>query len=74
MDLSEVTFCDTTGLHVMLDVDRPARQAGTSLVLTALSRPVARLLRLSGVQDVLTVRPDHTRAAGGRTRGGCCGA
>lgn len=62
VDLSAVTFCDTTGLHILLDLHRRALQAGKSLVLTALSRPVARLLRLSGVQHVLTVRSWPTPA------------
>ncbi|MGT2526051.1 STAS domain-containing protein [Streptomyces nojiriensis] len=61
VDLSAVTFCDTTGLHVLLGLDRLALEAGKSLVLTALSRPVARLLHVSGVRHVLTVRawPPH---------------
>ncbi len=55
VDLSAVTFCDTTGLHILLDLDQLALETGKTLVLTALSRPVARLLRLSGVQHMLTV-------------------
>ncbi|MCF3179956.1 anti-sigma factor antagonist [Streptomyces polychromogenes] len=56
IDLAGVTFCDSSGLHVLLDVDQLAVQAGKTLVLTALSRPVARLLHMSGVERVLTVR------------------
>ncbi|MFE4633594.1 STAS domain-containing protein [Streptomyces sp. NPDC056773] len=56
VDLSAVTFCDSSGLHVLLDLNRLALEAGKSLVLTALSRPVARLLRLTGTQHTLTVR------------------
>ncbi|MFE3286924.1 STAS domain-containing protein, partial [Streptomyces sp. NPDC059233] len=55
VDLSAVTFCDTTGLHILLDLNRLALETGKSLALTALSRPVARLLHVSGVQQVLTV-------------------
>ncbi|MFD0268552.1 STAS domain-containing protein [Streptomyces sp. NPDC127106] len=55
IDLAAVTFCDSSGLHVLLDLDRLALQTGKTLVLTALSRPVARLLRLAGAQRVLTV-------------------
>ncbi|WP_185893872.1 STAS domain-containing protein [Streptomyces sp. WAC05950] len=55
VDLAAVTFCDSSGLHVLLDLDREAKQAGKSLVLTALSRPVARLLRITGAEQVLTV-------------------
>ncbi|RSS68507.1 STAS domain-containing protein [Streptomyces sp. WAC06614] len=66
VDLSEITFCDTTGLHILLDLDELARHAGKSLVLTALSRPVARLLYLSGVQQLLTVRACTIPARRGR--------
>lgn len=55
VDLAAVTFCDSSGLRVLLDVNQLARQAGKSLVLTALSRPVARLLRITEAQRVLTV-------------------
>ncbi|MEW2412491.1 STAS domain-containing protein [Streptomyces sp. NPDC046866] len=57
VDLAAVTFCDSTGLHVLLELNELAVQAGKTLVLTALSPPVARLLHLSGVERVLTVRP-----------------
>ncbi|MFJ7157032.1 STAS domain-containing protein [Streptomyces sp. NPDC101118] len=56
IDLAAVTFCDSSGLHVLLDVDQLAVQAGKTLVLTAFSPPVARLLHLSGAEQVLTVR------------------
>ncbi|MFI1660439.1 STAS domain-containing protein [Streptomyces sp. NPDC020472] len=54
VDLAALTFCDSAGLHVLLDVHQQALQAGKSLALTALSRPVARLLRITGTQEVLT--------------------
>ena len=56
IDLSAVTFCDSQGLHVLSDLNREARKAGKTLVLTALSRQVARLLRVTRAQHVLTVR------------------
>ncbi|MFJ9825016.1 STAS domain-containing protein [Streptomyces sp. NPDC101160] len=56
IDLAAVTGCDNAGLQVLLDLNRLALQAGKSVVLTALSRPVARLLRVSGAQRLLTVR------------------
>ncbi|MFJ8209365.1 STAS domain-containing protein [Streptomyces sp. NPDC096033] len=56
VDLSAVTFCDSSGLHILLDLHRRALSAGKTFVLTAPSRPVARLLRLSGAEQVLTVR------------------
>ncbi|GAA0290565.1 hypothetical protein GCM10010302_31400 [Streptomyces polychromogenes] len=56
IDLAGVTFCDSSGLHVLLEVDQRARADGKTVVLTALSRPVARLLHVCGVEGVLTVR------------------
>ncbi|MFE1786902.1 STAS domain-containing protein [Streptomyces sp. NPDC059525] len=54
--MTGVTFCDGSGLHALLDVDQLAGQAGKTLALTALGPPVARLLHMSGVERVLTVR------------------
>ncbi|KJY28552.1 STAS domain-containing protein [Streptomyces katrae] len=56
IDMAGVTFCDSSGLHALLDVDQLAMQAGKTLALTALRPPVARLLHMSGVERVLTVR------------------
>ncbi|MET3984346.1 STAS domain-containing protein [Streptomyces sp. PvR034] len=54
LDLSAVTFCDSSGLHVLLDLHKLATEAGKSFVLTAVSRPVAHLLQLTGIQRLLT--------------------
>ncbi|MFI2735943.1 STAS domain-containing protein [Streptomyces sp. NPDC018711] len=56
IDLSGVTFCDCSGLHVLLRLNRLARHAGKTLVLTALGPRVARLLELTGTHHVFTVR------------------
>ncbi|MEU6311693.1 anti-sigma factor antagonist [Streptomyces sp. NPDC047014] len=56
VDLAAVTICDSSGLHVLLDMHQLALDVGKTLVLTALSRSVARLLHITGAQDVLTVR------------------
>ncbi|MFD7631844.1 STAS domain-containing protein [Streptomyces sp. NPDC059851] len=37
IDLAAVTFCDSSGLHVLLDLDRLALQTGKTLVRTALA-------------------------------------
>ncbi|MFI5987748.1 STAS domain-containing protein [Streptomyces sp. NPDC051555] len=54
LDLSGVTFCDSSGLHVLLDLHKLATESGKSFVLTAVSRPVAHLLQLTGIQQTLT--------------------
>ncbi|MCX5195420.1 STAS domain-containing protein [Streptomyces sp. NBC_00249] len=63
VDLSQVTFCDSSGLDVLLYVNRLAAETGKSLVLTALSRPVARLLDLTGTLEVFAVRDGPVSAA-----------
>ncbi|WP_086824526.1 STAS domain-containing protein [Streptomyces sp. NRRL B-24572] len=80
IDLAAVTFCDSSGLHVLLDLNHLALRDGKTLVLTALSRPVALLLRLAGTHHVLTVHgwaaPDIRPVAGrpGPRRPGATGA
>ncbi|MEV7728868.1 STAS domain-containing protein [Streptomyces sp. NPDC087917] len=64
VDLSAVTFCDSSGLHVLLDLNREAVEAGKSLVLFSLSRPVARLLEITDTRHLFTVSgPSVTTAA-----------
>ncbi|MEU3483116.1 STAS domain-containing protein [Streptomyces sp. NPDC033754] len=56
VDLSGVTFCDASGLGVLLDVNGTAAEAGKDLVLVAPGPRVTRLFELTGTQHVFTVR------------------
>jgi anti-sigma B factor antagonist len=49
LDMSEVTFMDSQGLHMLLATDVALRDAGGELVVAAPSRQVRRLLDVSGV-------------------------
>ncbi|MGE5287819.1 MAG: STAS domain-containing protein [Micromonosporaceae bacterium] len=49
IDLSAVTFCDASGLAVLIGVDRRARLLDGVLRLAAPARPVATVLRLTGL-------------------------
>ncbi|MEU8434467.1 STAS domain-containing protein [Streptomyces sp. NPDC029216] len=62
LDLSAVTFCDSSGLHLLLDLNRLATETGRTLVLTVLSRPVARLIQLTQTERVFTIREPALRA------------
>jgi anti-anti-sigma factor len=53
IDMSKVTFCDSTGLKVLLDAHRTLADAGRALRLTRASPQVMRLLVLSGTQVLL---------------------
>jgi anti-sigma B factor antagonist len=60
VDLREVTFVDCAGLSALVDARTAISQRGIELVLAAPSRPVGRLLSLTGsgrqVQVFRTVR------------------
>ncbi|MFC4534903.1 STAS domain-containing protein [Sphaerisporangium dianthi] len=49
LDLSEVTFCDTGGLGVLIGIQRRARARGITLSLTAPRPHMTRLLRSTGL-------------------------
>ncbi|MDQ0306720.1 anti-anti-sigma factor [Kitasatospora herbaricolor] len=66
MDLSELRFCDSGGLNALVRAHHHARAAGTELHLLNPTTPVAFLLHLTGVAQVLRVSPNPaaaTRAA-----------
>ena len=44
LDLSEVGFCDTVGLRILLSTAAKARAQGCSIALAGVRRPVAELL------------------------------
>lgn len=49
IDLSGVTFCDASGLAMLVGVDRRARALDGVLRLAAPALPVERILRLTGL-------------------------
>jgi anti-sigma B factor antagonist len=59
LDLSGVTFMDSSGLRVLLKAARSAEAAGHTLSLVAVSAPVARLLRITGLSDALRIPDGH---------------
>lgn len=54
IDLDQVTFCDCAGLNALLTARATALRAGRRLQVTAASRPVERLLQLTGTRSFLT--------------------
>jgi anti-sigma B factor antagonist len=53
VDLSAVTFMDSTGLAVLLRIDRAAREAGRRLAIACPEGPARLVLAVSGVEDEL---------------------
>lgn len=53
LDLDGLDFFDSTGLQIVLDADRRAREAGRRLVVAARNGEPLRVLKLAGVLDEL---------------------
>ena len=58
LDLSRVPSCDPAGLAILIGTQRRARLLGIVMRLAAPSLPVAKLLRLTGLDRSLTICPD----------------
>jgi anti-anti-sigma factor len=62
LDLSRVPSCDSAGLAVLVGAERRARMLGITMRLAAPSVPVAKLLRLTGLDRNLAIYPDLSAA------------
>jgi anti-sigma B factor antagonist len=62
VDLSGVTFLDSTGLTCLITAYRTARSTGARLALIAPSQPVRKMLQLTGVDQVLDSYPSPEAA------------
>lgn len=60
IDMAEVTFMDSSGLRVLLDLHQRAGEAGRRLVLRTPSQSVTRLLDVSGLSDHFIVEGEPT--------------
>jgi anti-anti-sigma factor len=58
VDLSQLEFCDSTGLRALIGAATEVRAAGGRLVLTVAEGNVARLLLITGAAEWLEIHPD----------------
>jgi anti-anti-sigma factor len=58
LDLSGVTFMDSTGLKVLLAVHKRAELAGGRLVLAAPTRSVNRVVSITGLDQTFAISED----------------
>jgi len=65
IDLSDVSFLDSTGLTVLLAAHHQLTASKRCLTVLNPSRPVYRVFELSGLVDVLDVRPPVPDTTGG---------
>jgi anti-sigma B factor antagonist len=57
VDCSKVTFIDSSGLRVVLEVHQTLDRDSRRLILVDPSRPVARLVELAGLVSHLHIEP-----------------
>lgn len=62
VDLSSVSFIDSTGLRVLLTIHEAAETAGGQLVLISAEGPVTRLFAITGVRDLLHIATNRDAA------------
>jgi anti-sigma B factor antagonist len=55
VDLSEVSFIDSTGLGVLVGAEKEMRQSSRDLRLVVTQPQITRLLELTGLDEVFTV-------------------
>ncbi|GHF92857.1 STAS domain-containing protein [Streptomyces hydrogenans] len=61
LDLSEVTFCDSTGLNTLLRARQRALDRHVSLSITAVSEQVAHLLDITRTAPLFGLPPSRAR-------------
>lgn len=57
VDVTELSFCDSAGLNAFIRGDRQCAARGGWLRLTGAQGHVARVIELSGLHEVLVLRP-----------------
>jgi anti-anti-sigma factor len=64
IDMGDVTYLDTTGLHVLLTASDQLRQKHRRLLITSASRQALRLLEICGLTaHLMTDMPDSQLSA-----------
>lgn len=73
IDARDVTFCDVTGLNVLLAAARRASSASGILTVRRPSAPLARLLHLTATTAYLAPAPGPPPAASGQASSAAAG-
>jgi anti-sigma B factor antagonist len=65
LNLAELSFCDSSGLRVLLDMRRRTHGVAPGIRLAGPTSEVERMLELSGTRDFFDVYPDVAAALAG---------
>jgi anti-sigma B factor antagonist len=63
VDLSCVTFLDSSGVAELVEAQKRAAESSTRIILVAPSPPVVTILELTGLERFFEIRPDEDPAA-----------
>jgi anti-sigma B factor antagonist len=63
LDLRQLSFMDSTGLRLLITADARAREDGRRLVIVQGSEMVQRVMRLTRLDERLTIVPDANALA-----------
>lgn len=63
VDMSDVEFCDSTGMNVLLGAHRRAREQGGDLELASPRPTIRKILQVTGLETVFTVLDDPVPVA-----------
>ncbi|MFD1832270.1 MULTISPECIES: STAS domain-containing protein [Streptomyces] len=69
LDLTDVGFCDSTGLSVLIGIWHTANDAGGSLTLAGVPSRLTRMLAVTGVDALLPSYPTVSDALAAHTAG-----
>jgi anti-sigma B factor antagonist len=58
VDLSDVSYCDSTGINALLAAYLRATARHIDMVVTGAAPPVRRVFEMAGVDDLLARDPD----------------
>ncbi|TXS12172.1 anti-sigma factor antagonist [Streptomyces sp. adm13(2018)] len=64
LDLTELMYCDSTGITVMLSAYQRARAAGCALEIAGVNDDLSRVFRIMGLDQVFTLVPTVEEALG----------
>ncbi|MFF8387793.1 STAS domain-containing protein [Streptomyces kanasensis] len=63
LELGGMEFCDSSGITALLVARHHATAAGADVALTAVPDHTRRILRIVGLDQIFTIRPDGAPAA-----------
>jgi anti-sigma B factor antagonist len=57
IDLTGLTYCDSTGITVLIGAHNRAKQAGARLILAGLNADLTRVFRIIGLDQLFSFQP-----------------